>query len=372
MIEDRLEQTFKNLGYHKIKSNIEGIYLFYQITNVEVTIISVIRTLMGTDIGMDKYEHILAQIKNKFRKESNPVQIRLLSLILTTEVERVKQLCTHNREDQHWIVDVAANRLIIYETGSDEFKDIRGLIEEVLSEEDQQGPYDQEAVYHNDFEYNARDLGGRHPITNRNHLFTLITTIIIITNIIAFIIQHYTPLFGGRGSMLGKGALSWYFVYEKKEYYRVLTSMFMHSDVEHLFNNMLVLFFVGNNLERAAGKIKYLFLYFGTGILAGLASISYNMWKEGGQFLLGNSVFSIGASGAIFGVVGAMLFIVAINRGRIADISTRQMVLFVVFSLYGGVTNTQIDQAAHIGGFLAGIVLAAIIYRRPKGESISS
>ena len=171
--------------------------------------------------------------------------------------------------------------------------------------------------------------------------------------------------------MLGRGALSWYFVFEKKEYYRVLTSMFMHSDLEHLFNNMLVLYFVGNNLERAAGKIRYLFLYFGTGILAGLASISYNMWKEGGQFLVGNSVFSVGASGAIFGVVGAMLFIVVINRGRIADISTRQMVLFVVFSLYGGVTNTQIDQVAHIGGFLAGIVLAAITYRRPKGEALS-
>jgi rhomboid protease GluP len=142
--------------------------------------------------------------------------------------------------------------------------------------------------------------------------------------------------------------------------------MFMHSDFSHLFNNMLVLIFVGDNLERAAGKFRYLFLYFGTGILAGITSIGYNMWKENGQFFVGNSVFSIGASGAIFGVVGAMLFIVAINRGRLEDISTRQMVLFVVFSLYGGIVNTQIDQAAHIGGFLAGILLAAIVYRRPK------
>jgi rhomboid protease GluP len=164
--------------------------------------------------------------------------------------------------------------------------------------------------------------------------------------------------------MLGKGALSWYFVMKEKEYYRVLTSMFMHSDFGHLFNNMLVLLFVGDNLERAAGKYKYLFIYFGTGILAGITSISYNMWKENGQYLIDNTVFSIGASGAIFGVVGAMLYIVAINRGRLEDISTRQMVLFVVFSLYGGITNTQIDQAAHVGGFLAGILLAAIVYRR--------
>ena len=135
--------------------------------------------------------------------------------------------------------------------------------------------------------------------------------------------------------------------------------MFLHSDFEHLMNNMLVLFFVGDNLERAAGKIKYFIIYFGSGIIAGISSISYNMIKE-------KMVYSVGASGAIFGIVGAMGYILLVNKGHLEDISSRQIILFTVFSLYGGIANANIDNVAHIGGFIGGIILAIILYRRPK------
>jgi rhomboid protease GluP len=366
MIEERLEQTFMNLGYRRINSNTAGIYLFYQIADMELTVVSVIRTIVGTDLSKEQYTHILHQIKNNFLNEPFAKRIRLLSLILTPEVNRVKHLCIDNREDQHWIIDLTTNRLIVYETSSNEFILIQNQLEEALMEEEHQRVVNQEPVTRNQnsdnqyYPYQSRVNRTR----SQFKLFTLINTIIIVVNIIAFLILHYTPLLGGEGRMLGKGALSWYYVITEKEYYRVFTSMFMHSDFEHLFNNMLVLLFVGDNLERAVGKMRYLFLYFGTGIIAGITSISYNMWKENGQYLLGESTFSIGASGAIFGVVGAMLFIVAINRGRLEDISTRQMALFAIFSLYGGIVNTQIDMAAHVGGFLAGILLSAIVYRR--------
>jgi rhomboid protease GluP len=277
-------------------------------------------------------------------------------------------------EGQHWVIDLFANRLIIYETGSGDFKNIRDQLEDLLAEEELQRNSNEEMRYN----HPASGTYRREPNVNLKErlragyrLFTLINTIIIIVNILVFLIQRYTPFFGGEDRILGTGALSWYYVIREKEYYRVITSMFLHADFGHIFNNMLVLFFVGDNLERAVGKLKYLFIYFGAGILAGITSISYNMWKESGQYLIENYIFSIGASGAIFGVVGAMLYIVIVNRGKSEDISTRQMVLFVVFSLYGGIMNTRIDQAAHVGGFLAGIVLAAILYRRTKRGAVA-
>lgn len=368
MIEQRLEQSFAELGYQKITSNTAGVYLFYQMQDMELTVVSVIRTIPGAELSREQYTHILEQIKNNFQRNPGQKHIRLLSLLLTSEADTMKQLCLDNREDEHWIVDLRTNRLIIYETSSNDFLVIRNMLEETLSEEERLREINREAGYGNPgtemregYPYSG---GTVHKKTGK--FFTLFNTIIVLVNVIAFLILHYTPLLGGEREMIGKGALSWYYVIREKEYYRVLTSMFMHSDLEHLFNNMLVLLFVGDNLERAAGKLKYLFLYFGTGIIAGITSISYNMWREGGQYQIGHSTFSIGASGAIFGVVGAMLFIVAINRGRLEDISTRQMILFAVFSLYGGVVNTQIDMAAHVGGFLAGIILSAIVYRRPK------
>ena len=368
MIEERLEQTFTNLGYRRLNSNAAGIYLYYLEGTAELTVVSVVHAITGNELVKEQYENILEQIKNNFTS-SYPYQIRLLSLILTTAADKVKQLSTESREGEHWILDLSNNRLIIYEMVSNEFQSIRKSIEDLLIEEERLRQVYQEPIRSAE-NPGSMGYGSGQSGLRQNRLgykiFTLVNTLIILVNIIVFLLTHYAPIYGGWDQMLTKGALSWYYVLTEKEYYRLLTSMFMHSDFSHIFNNMLVLFFVGDNLERAVGKFRYLFLYFGTGILAGITSISYNMWNEGGLYLMGESTFSIGASGAIFGVVGAMFYIVAINRGRLEDINTRQMVLFVVFSLYGGLANTQIDQAAHVGGFLAGILLAAIVYRRPK------
>ena len=171
--------------------------------------------------------------------------------------------------------------------------------------------------------------------------------------------------------MIRKGGIFWYYVIEEKEYYRILTSLFMHSDIAHVFNNMVVLLFVGANLERATGKVKYLLLYFGTGIIADITSIVYNMMKDKQSSDI-IATYSIGASGAIFGVVGAMIYIIIVNKGRLEDISSRQIILFAIFGLYGGITNAGIDNAAHIGGIIAGVILAMLLYRRPMRKLSNS
>ncbi len=370
MIEERLETTLRNMEYRKVASNAQGIYLFYHTEGERLTVISVIRAVSGSELGKEQYKHILEQVKNNF-KGADPDKIKLLSLIFTAFPDRVKHFCTDPGEEDHWIVDINAGRLIIYETQSNEFSALQRQLEELLIEEAadrQQVMQTGEAGYDGDSGY-APMTGqmGRQRFGFR--FFTPVNTGIMIANVIIFLISQFTPIFGDENQWFTKGALSWYFVIREKEYYRILTSMFLHLDLRHLFNNMLVLLFIGDKLERAAGRIRYLFLYFGSGILAGAASIGYNMWKDNGQFSYQGSVFSIGASGAIFGIVGAMLFIVAVNRGRLEGIGTRQMVLFVIFSLYGGITNTQIDQAAHVGGFLAGVILAAAVYRRRAGKA---
>ena len=140
----------------------------------------------------------------------------------------------------------------------------------------------------------------------------------------------------------------------------------MHADISHIFGNMLVLFFLGTNLERAVGKFKYLFVYFGAGILAGIASFSYNMWMERAAKSVYDTTFGIGASGAIFGVVGALLFIILIHRGYHDGISASQVLIFTGINVYNGIVDHQIDQSAHVGGFIAGFILVAIVYRRKK------
>ena len=122
---------------------------------------------------------------------------------------------------------------------------------------------------------------------------------------------------------------------------------------------MLVLAYIGDNLERALGKVKYLVLYLAAGIGSSAVSAVWNMFKD-------EYSVSGGASGAIFGVVGALLVIVIKNRGQLEDLSSRQLMFFAGFSIYHGVTSAGIDNMAHISGFLIGALLGGLLYRRKR------
>lgn len=361
MIEDRLSSSFINSGYQRMDSNAQGIYLFYRVVDNEIMLISVIRALSGMELTQEQYQHVLNQIKSNF-SQSDRGGIKLLSLILTLNADEVKPLATNISEDSHWIVDMRNARLIIYETQSNKFTDLQNVIEQILVDDD---AYNSDAGNSISGQYDPRKVAPYSTQTNRFKQMPA-TMALIAVNILVFLITHFTIFLSNPDSVLEKGALSWYLINENQEYYRIFTSMFLHADWSHLFNNMLVLLFLGGNLERTLGRIKYLFLYFGTGVLAGLASISYNMWKEYALASPGNTTYSIGASGAIFGVVGAVLWIVVINKGRLKEISFTQMILFVILSLYSGLVNVQIDQAAHVGGFLGGVILSILLYRKRK------
>ena len=143
------------------------------------------------------------------------------------------------------------------------------------------------------------------------------------------------------------------------EWYRLLTHIFLHGDILHLGNNMLILFCLGNALEHYLGKISYVGIYFFSGILAGLGSVVYNT----------DNTVSVGASGAVFGIIGAMLWLVLRNKGKLKGFTGPRMLLFVFMSVYAGFTDRGIDNAAHIAGLIAGFLLAMVIYRRPEDET---
>ena len=160
--------------------------------------------------------------------------------------------------------------------------------------------------------------------------------------------------------MYTKGAMFAPAVLEDGEYYRLLTAMFMHFGIRHIMNNMLVLFVIGDNLERALGHVKYLIFY----LLCGIGSNWVSMMAHPTDTM----TVSAGASGAIFGVVGGLLYVVTANRGQLEDLNTRQLVIMIFFSLYLGYTSTGVDNIAHLSGLVIGIVLAIILYHRPAGD----
>lgn len=159
--------------------------------------------------------------------------------------------------------------------------------------------------------------------------------------------------------MIQHGAMFEPLVREREEYFRLLTSVFMHFGVNHIANNMIILFILGDNMERALGHVKYLVFYLVCGVGANIVSMMVNVMQ-------GDVVVSAGASGAIFGVIGGLLYAVAINHGRLEDLSTRQLAVMILCSLYFGFTSTGVDNVAHVAGLLIGIVMAVLLYRKPR------
>lgn len=191
----------------------------------------------------------------------------------------------------------------------------------------------------------------------------MITFIIMGLNVVIYIILNMFLLQNGI-DVISHLDNSWMAVKLNGEYYRVFTSMFLHADIDHLLNNMFILFIIGKKYEEIEGKIRFILVYFLGGILASIASLSYNMF-------MGNEIVSLGASGAIFALIGASVATVVKCRDKLRTVSKRQMILFALFSLYAGFRSTSTDNIAHLGGFVAGFLIGLVISEKSgKQEGI--
>ena len=185
---------------------------------------------------------------------------------------------------------------------------------------------------------------------------------IAVANIIVFLLLS----FGGRMEdgmyMLEHGAMYVPFVVEYKEYYRLFTCMFLHFGFSHLMNNMLTLVVIGWNVEMFVGKIRFLVIYFLSGLGGNLLSMDVDIWKQ-------DYSVSAGASGAIFGLTGAMLCLAILNHGRAGNITKQGMIVMIFISLYTGFTSGGVDNFAHIGGLLTGCLVTTLLCWKRNSKS---
>lgn len=134
------------------------------------------------------------------------------------------------------------------------------------------------------------------------------------------------------------------------EWWRLLTCMFLHGGVIHLTLNMLALWESGLVLTRLFGNLSFLFVYFCAGLVGGALSL----------FFSAQGNVSVGASGAIFGVMGALLVAVMRHQERMRLVGSKKLKTtlgaYIVLSLLYGFTQPGIDNAAHVGGLLAGML----------------
>lgn len=194
----------------------------------------------------------------------------------------------------------------------------------------------------------------------RNYKKLPICTIAIAAaNVLIFLGLSFMGMTEDPAFMMEHGAMYVPYLMNGERYYTLITSMFLHFGFSHLMNNMVMLLVIGYSLEPEIGKIRFLLIYLGSGLMGNLVSA----WFDVSQ---GSYAVSAGASGAIFGIVGALLYVAIRNHGRVGEISTRGLVLMAGLSLYYGFTAQGVDNAAHIGGLISGFLLAVLTYWKHK------
>lgn len=183
---------------------------------------------------------------------------------------------------------------------------------------------------------------------------------LIVVNVIVFFFE----LTGNYGEIIFTYGSIPAFILEGKSLLTLITSMFLHGDIMHIFGNMLFLFIFGDNIEDRYGHLYYIIIYLIFGIAGGLAHVFYSGFIVGGDAVF---IPTIGASGAISGVLGS--YIVFYPKARIVSIVGYRLaripaILFLGFwfilqLLYSG-SLSSVAYWAHIGGFVIGLVFALV------------
>ena len=148
------------------------------------------------------------------------------------------------------------------------------------------------------------------------------------------------------------------------ELYRLITSLFLHAGLVHFLCNMYSLFIIGREIENFFGRVKYIIIFILSGIMGNLLTMPF----------MQDRVISIGASGAIFGLLGALLYFGYHYRIYLNTAIRGQIVPIIVLNLLIGFTFTGINNAAHIGGLIGGVLVSKAVgvkYKSTDGDVVN-
>lgn len=152
------------------------------------------------------------------------------------------------------------------------------------------------------------------------------------------------------------------FIRKYHEYYRLITGAFLHADIFHLLSNCYALYIIGSQVENFYGKKKFLLIYFYSALTGSLLSVT-----------LSNNA-SIGASGAIFGLMGAILYFGYYYRVYIGATWKQKILPVIALNLIIGFVVPGIDYFGHIGGLIGGVLISMAVglkYKHKKQENIN-
>ena len=181
-----------------------------------------------------------------------------------------------------------------------------------------------------------------------------ITYFLIAVNIIFYLVPN---ILGGYNYIINSFCIHGPSI-KAGQYYRLLTGFFLHASIIHLFFNCYSLYVLGSQIENFLGRVKYSIIYLFSGLIGALFSVTF-----------GRGVASIGASGAIFGLMGALLYFGYYYRVYLGNVVKTQILPLIALNLGLGFMVPGIDNFAHIGGLIGGLIMTMALGVKDKSST---
>jgi len=308
-----------------------------------------IALLNQTALGGD-YEVYISDINYKIKTIMSKLDVGkviFLSLVITDTPDNT--ICDFTEkfyyDDEEpfnslcWVIDCNSKKIISGKNQPDKILNIHKIIYELF--------FEKADIVGDDFYYISESVEYEKNSRLKSHN-TVVTFALLIINFIVFAVMELNGGSENTENLIRFGAISADLVFEKGDYFRLVTDMFVHIGFAHIAANSLSLYILGTRSEKYFGGPVFLIIYILSGVGASLASIMFT------------DNLSAGASGAIFGIMGAMLIYSAVSKKSMGDFSAYFMVIFSLISVCAGFFMSGVDNAGHIGGFIMGILMSIV------------
>lgn len=363
-------QIMRARGMKEEDLQTEGMTLLYSIMSQKARIVWMISDEALGQLDRAEIGRYTERIRHLFA-ERPCTSTELLTVFFTGNVGTARSI---GEGTNYWIADEKEKKVIVEEGQPEEFLGLHGVLTTfcrikngVSSESAGRMNDDAEPVH-----IKLTKTAGARQTPYRG--FPLFTILLLVANVFIYSLMITLDV------DCWEGGMNWNLMIGNHQYYRLITSMFLHADIGHLVGNMFCLALYGWRLEKIIGHVRFILCYFVTGLFAGLVSALIHLFD-------GDIVISIGASGAIFGIAGALIVMLVAdpdNRksGNILNaiacymipfyalrqegglrtlLRTTAIVILIENIIYAADGSSGVDNYAHMGGLLSGLVFALVL-----------
>lgn len=347
MMKEQLKAFLTLEGYTTVVSNLPEFLVFLKKEYRHVNAIFIMDMNKETVYTREKYDSVYSSACRLLEKNGMH-EMHIMTVVISDNPEDAGEMSQHDK--YAWIINRETKELIIEENKVEDFYGLKAMLELFLRQPEAASQQIRETK-----ESILIELKEQEKKLIKSIYVPWVAYVIVALNIVVYIVCTSV------GQVVYNiGGMSVATVIGDGQWYRLLTCMFIHSDFTHLFNNMLILYLLGNMVEERLGRWQFALAYFACGVIAGAVSL----WI---MYFGGADAISIGSSGGVYGIFGLALVmeLTTINWRRISFYTIRRLILIflcVGVSLYVDSQIAGIDYQAHVGGLCMGAMIGMAWY----------